>query len=350
MLFSFGGRVGFGCSFELYYDIPLWQFQRFTRMFSLRHSQDFRREHRLLLRRCCALLLLTFLFAAPAAWGQSTSRESSSKSTGEGKSSSGGTTKSKKSSGSKSQTGGKSKTGDSSQGKSASKARAEESDSATGERSGTTKAKEAGSSEETPSEKPETSPSPSPSASPTATVSSLKPEDLRGFHNNPPEVQELLTAALELTQRNLGYQYGSADPAQGGMDCSGTIYFLLQKMGMTDVPRSASQQYVWVRRADAFKSVVSTSLDSFELDDLRPGDLLFWTGTYSVNVDPPVTHTMIYLGKARSDGRPLMVGASDGRTFRGEKKNGVSVFDFVIPKPDGKNPMSRFIGYAAIPR
>ncbi|HEY5741182.1 MAG TPA: NlpC/P60 family protein [Terrimicrobiaceae bacterium] len=178
----------------------------------------------------------------------------------------------------------------------------------------------------------------------------MKPEELRGFYNNPPEVQELLAAALELTERNLGYLYGSADPSQGGMDCSGTIYFLLQKGGVTDVPRSASQQYVWVRKSDAFRSVVSTSMESFELDSLRPGNLLFWTGTYSTNVDPPVTHTMIYLGKARSDGRPLMVGASDGRTFRGEKKFGVSVFDFVIPKPDGKNSTSRFIGYAEIPR
>ena len=181
-------------------------------------------------------------------------------------------------------------------------------------------------------------------------VSSLKPEDLHSFDTNPPEVQKLLRAALELTERKLGYLYGSADPSRGGMDCSGTIYFLLQKPGIADVPRSASQQYVWVRKANTFHPVVSTRADSFELDALRPGDLLFWTGTYAVKTDPPVTHTMIYLGKARSDGLPLMVGASDGRTYRGEKKFGVSVFDFVIPKPNGKNPASRFIGYAKIPR
>jgi peptidoglycan DL-endopeptidase CwlO len=155
---------------------------------------------------------------------------------------------------------------------------------------------------------------------------------------------------LELTERKLGYQYGSADPDQGGMDCSGTIYFLLQQQGITDVPRSASQQYVWVRKANTFHPVVSNSQDSFELDTLRPGDLLFWTGTYIVNIDPPVTHTMIYLGEAQSDGLRLMVGASDGRTYRGEQKFGVSVFDFTIPKPTAKNPASRFIGYAKIPR
>jgi peptidoglycan DL-endopeptidase CwlO len=189
-----------------------------------------------------------------------------------------------------------------------------------------------------------------PKASPApVNVSSIKPEDLRDFDRNPPRVQQLLRSALELTERKLGYVYGSADPERGGMDCSGTIYFLLQKAGITDPPRSASEQYVWVRKLNTFQAVVSNLPDSFELDALRPGDLLFWIGTYSVKVDPPVTHSMIYLGRARADGLPLMVGASDGRTYRGEKKFGVSVFDFVLPKPGGKNPSSRFIGYSKIP-
>ena len=49
----------------------------------------------------------------------------------------------------------------------------------------------------------------------------------------------------------------------------------------------------------------------------KPGDLLFWTGTYSVERDPPVTHTMIYLGEEKKSGKPIMVGASDGRTYEG---------------------------------
>ena len=169
----------------------------------------------------------------------------------------------------------------------------------------------------------------------SAIVSALKPEDIRDFDKNPPEVQQLLASALELTGRGLGYVYGSADPLRGGMDCSGTIYFLLQKAGIAGAPRSASEQYVWVRKANTFQAVISNRSDSFEFNALRPGDLLFWTGTYAVKSDPPVTHSMIYLGKAHSDGRPLMVGASDGRTYRGEQKFGVSVFDFVMPK--GKN-------------
>jgi hypothetical protein len=92
-------------------------------------------------------------------------------------------------------------------------------------------------------------------------------------------------------------------------------------------------------------------MGSFELNSLKPGDLLFWIGTYAVKADPPVTHAMIYLGKAKSDGLPLMVGACDGRSYRGKRQNGVSVFDFTISKPIGEeHSSSRFIGYAEIPR
>jgi cell wall-associated NlpC family hydrolase len=198
--------------------------------------------------------------------------------------------------------------------------------------------------------KPKPSETAKPKPSETAKeVSALKPEDIRDFDKNPPEVQKLLRTALELTERKLGYLYGSAEPERGGMDCSGTIYFLLQAVGIKDVPRSASAQYVWVRKSNSFHPVVSNRSDSFELDALRPGDLLFWVGTYALNTDLPVTHSMIYIGKALADGHPLMVGASDGRTYRGEQKFGVSVFDFVLPKPNAKNPASRFIGYAKIP-
>jgi peptidoglycan DL-endopeptidase CwlO len=329
-------------------------------MFSLSDFREYMLSFRgrLIAQILCPLIALGFLLGCPTGFAQTTSKEPKTKATGQKKSS---TSKdgTKSSAGSKSPGGTKtsSRTSTQSTSRAANKQKSTTS-SAVNTPTGSTESEDADKDKPQNAEEPKSPSSseaaqatPSPSPSPTtADVSSVKPEDLRGFYNNPPEVQQLLTAALELTEQNLSYLYGSAEPTRGGMDCSGTIYFLLQKMGVSDVPRSASQQYVWVRRADAFHPVVSTRPDSFELDALRPGHLLFWTGTYSVDVDPPVTHTMIYLGKARSDGRPLMVGASDGRTFRGDKKFGVSVFDFVIPKPDGRNPMSRFIGYAEIPR
>ncbi len=189
-----------------------------------------------------------------------------------------------------------------------------------------------------------------------AIVTPLDSSALGDFEKNPPAVRDLLEKSLALTKRNLGYKFGSSDPADGGMDCSGTIYHVLRAAGIDDVPRTASEQYVWARKADNFEAVVSRKKDSFELDDLRAGDLLFWTGTYSTERDPPVTHTMIYLGRLKSDGRQVMFGSSDGRSYGGKKMWGVSVFDFTIPKATEKPatgavvlPGSVFIGYAQIP-
>jgi len=214
-----------------------------------------------------------------------------------------------------------------------------------------------------PSETPSPTETPSPSSTPTATLEKTKrgapnatllPEAISGFENYPPKVQRLLTSALELTTRNLDYEYGSADPANGGMDCSGFVYFVLKQNGIDDVPRDSSEQYIWLRRTGKFEPVVSQKEDSFEFDNLKPGDLLFWTGTYSIQRDPPITHAMIYLGREKKTGMRVMVGASDGRTYQSQQRFGVSVFDFKMPRADngeienGKTH-PRFVGYAHIP-
>ncbi len=161
----------------------------------------------------------------------------------------------------------------------------------------------------------------------------------------------MLEVGLALTNQDLKYTYGSADPENGGMDCSGFIYYVLRENGVKDVPRDASGQYVWVRKSGNFRAVLSRDLDSFEFNELKPGDLLFWTGTYDVEKDPPVTHTMIYLGENKETGKPVMLGASDGRTFEGKRMSGVSVFDFKTASKkatsSGRHP--RFVGYGRIP-
>jgi peptidoglycan DL-endopeptidase CwlO len=165
-------------------------------------------------------------------------------------------------------------------------------------------------------------------------------------------VRKITETALDLTTRNLDYKYGSADPSTGGMDCSGFVFYVLTQNGVRDVPRDSSQQYVWLRKAGNFKAVNSRQEDTFELDELVPGDLLFWTGTYSIERDPPITHAMIYLGREKGTNQRIMVGASDGRTYKGESRYGVSVFDFKISRP-GKTEEGRlspsFIGYGHIP-
>jgi peptidoglycan DL-endopeptidase CwlO len=137
------------------------------------------------------------------------------------------------------------------------------------------------------------------------------------------------------------------------MDCSGFIYYVLTNAGCKDVPRDAGGQYVWVRKSGNFHAVVGRSLESFEFDDLKPGDLLFWSGTYAVDREFPITHVMIYLGKQKPTDKPVMVGSTDGRTYDGVRRSGVSVFDFDLPngKPNGGNPnlTARFEGYGSIP-
>ena len=164
-----------------------------------------------------------------------------------------------------------------------------------------------------------------------AAVSSIEPSEIEGFDAYSEPVRQLLTAALDLTKKNLTYTYGSDNPANGGMDCSGTVSYLLKTHGFTDVPRQASEQYSWVRQKSRVYPVLSRKQDNAELKELRPGDLMFWTGTYNVDRDPPVTHAMIYLGRRKKDGHRLMFGASDGRPYDGQRRNGVSVFDFRMP-------------------
>jgi len=209
----------------------------------------------------------------------------------------------------------------------------------------------------TPSETPQPTPPPSATAHPTpekkgAPNATISPGEISEYDSYPPKVRQIIEHGLDLTKQNLNYTYGSADPANGGMDCSGFVYYVLRQNGFTDVPRDSSQQYVWVRKAANFHAVLSRHEDSFELDALKPGDLLFWTGTYNIDRDPPVTHAMIYLGREKRTNKRIMVGASDGRTYDGKQRFGVSIFDFKLSKPPESNDAKLspvFVGYGRIP-
>ena len=79
---------------------------------------------------------------------------------------------------------------------------------------------------------------------------------------------------------------------------------------------------------------------------------MFWAGTYNVDRDPGITHTMIYLGREKANDQRIMVGASDGRTYKGQSRFGVSVFDFKMAGRKMKSPNEpgpTFVGYASIP-
>ena len=181
------------------------------------------------------------------------------------------------------------------------------------------------------------------------TVATIAPENLAELHQQPEWVQQLIRDALILTTQNLGYLFGSSDPKAGGMDCSGAIYHILQSHGFKDVPRDSRGQYAWLADKATLRTVPNQHMADFDFRALRPGDLLFWTGTYQVvnnGAGLPISHVMLFLGIERDTGKPVMWGASDGRTYAGKQRYGVSVFDFKLPRLESK---SRFVGFGQLP-
>lgn len=164
------------------------------------------------------------------------------------------------------------------------------------------------------------------------------------YDNYPPEVKTIVSNALKLSEMNLTYQYGSDNPNNKGMDCSGTIYYLLNESKLQDVPRDADELFNWTKKNGKLYEVTSNDFSSPEYAKLKPGDLLFWSGTY--NTTNSISHVMVYLGKTKT-GERLMFGSSDGRTYQGKKMWGVSVFDFLLPKAGEKQ---KFVGYSCIPK
>lgn len=181
-----------------------------------------------------------------------------------------------------------------------------------------------------------------------ASVASIDPEDIAEYETANPAVRALIENALKLTDKKLTYQFGSNSPSNKGMDCSGTVQHTLQTMGLESVPRSSYAMYHWAEEQSELThtpGVTSTDDDVFE--GLKPGDLLFWEGTYETgDRNPPISHVMIFLGTLKKDGEGVVFGASDGRRYRGKKICGVSVFDWKVPS---KGSSSKFVAYGPIP-
>lgn len=178
-----------------------------------------------------------------------------------------------------------------------------------------------------------------------AVTTSVDPKQLVNFNLYPQSIQRLIRDALALTKKNLTYQYGSSNPKNVGMDCSGAIYYLLNNLNIHDVPRQSDQMYKWLLQNGKFHPVKSTNFDSSEFAALQPGDLLFWSGSDNAGSTKMITHVMMYLGKDKNN-FPVVFGSSSGRTYQGKKMRGVSVFDFQIIKPGSS---IKFVGYGCIP-
>lgn len=169
------------------------------------------------------------------------------------------------------------------------------------------------------------------------------PPLIQGQEHLEPARRELIEKSLKALGEHPGipYRYGGSAPEEGGMDCSGAVYYLLGKVGI-DPPRSAQAQYDWIKKSGNLTTVPKDAKEGDPVfADLKPGDLLFWAAMDEGN-EPRVSHVQIYLGKEAKDNLPVMIGASDGRSYRGVKKNGFDIVDFRVPKAESQR---KLIGY-----
>lgn len=176
---------------------------------------------------------------------------------------------------------------------------------------------------------------------------SLQVGELAEFEGLSEERQKVIRAALEIRAKNgwLKYQFGSADPEKGGFDCSGAMFYLFRSLGY-EISRSSADQYLWVQEKGKLVKVGAEVVDLKDevFCELRPGDLVFWSGTYEPTDGRKVavTHVGLYLGTEKKDGRAVMICSSAGRSYRGKAGDGYGVFDFRVPRKASKSKLVAF--------
>lgn len=93
------------------------------------------------------------------------------------------------------------------------------------------------------------------------------------------DLEAMQKAVVEEAERHLGTPYVWGGKRPGGFDCSGFVYYVYGTMGY-------SMGY------DAFQQLKDGMV--VDRDDLQPGDLVFFTGTYATS--SMVSHIGIYIG------------------------------------------------------
>ncbi|WP_411826519.1 C40 family peptidase [Luteolibacter sp. AS25] len=179
----------------------------------------------------------------------------------------------------------------------------------------------------------------------------LESSELRDFEKLEEPRRKLIEIAIETSREMQGmpYLFGGNGPKEGGFDCSGAINYILRKIDLSP-PRTSSAQFEWVRDNSSLHLVSkdATNVDHASFAHLKPGDLVFWSGTYMPTDGRKlgITHVAVFMGYEKKDGRAVMINATNGRSYRGKKGNGFGVYDFRVP---GSKSKSRLIGYGTPP-
>lgn len=176
-------------------------------------------------------------------------------------------------------------------------------------------------------------------------------DSLMEFDSLPEDRKKLIRGAIRVAADSpwLPYRFGGSSPADGGFDCSGAMFFVMTQAGLQP-PRTSANQFLWIKDNNRLIEITPEvkALEDPKMAKLRPGDLLFWGGTYAPSDGRTVniTHVALFLGREKKDGNAVMINATDGRSYRGTKANGFGVYDFRLPREGGK---SVFMGYGTPP-
>jgi hypothetical protein len=125
------------------------------------------------------------------------------------------------------------------------------------------------------------------------------------------------TAANIVRSERPTYGFGSNGGTSRKYDCSSFVLKAASRAQLAPLPRDSRSQFEFL--SDAGRVWTKGSLG---WENLQPGDLIFFSGTYRHGHDNPISHVMIYAGDNQ------MIGA---------QRSGVGLFDFEPSPPQG-NP------------
>jgi cell wall-associated NlpC family hydrolase len=157
--------------------------------------------------------------------------------------------------------------------------------------------------------------------------------------------RELVAKSLGFYKQHPDVPYLDGGTDAKGMDCSGAVVSLLRLVNV-EPPRTAHGQYEWLRTSGRLTVVPAGewTADDPVFRPLQPGDLVFWAKEISGGANEfRVSHVHMYLGK-EADGHAVMIGSSDGRSYRGKKLSGFGIVDFRVPKPGSA---TRIVGFGS---
>ncbi len=152
--------------------------------------------------------------------------------------------------------------------------------------------------------------------------------------------EAVMAVADRLAGLHLPYRYGSADPRDGGFDCSGFVQMVFREGAAIELPDEADKQLAYCRG----NGQVWDASSAWTPETLQPGDLIFFAGPEPRARTSQVSHVMIYCG------HNIMVGAqTQGRQLNGASA-GVGYYYHPFRRPYGVPGESgdRFVGQGRV--